>query len=149
MSEADQIVIEDYLPHRYPFLFVDKVVAISHSEITAIKHVSNNESYFQGHFPKDPILPGVIIVEALAQTCGILSFYRHSAKPSDGYKVYLAGVDKARFRLPVRPGDSLVMHAQVSAHRQSVWRFKCQAYIEDKLACSLVLTSSVRKSEDD
>lgn len=147
MIEAEKIVITDYLPHRYPFLFVDRVKAISDTEITAIKHVSNNESFFQGHFPDDAILPGVIIIEALAQTCGILSFHTHNAKPGDQYKVYLVGVDKARFRHPVRPGDTLTMKAQIAAHKQFIWRFNCQAYVEDKLACSLILTSSVRKKD--
>ncbi len=147
MNEAG-IEITKYLPHRYPFLYVDKVVNISNESIVALKNVSFNEPYFQGHFPNEPIMPGVIIVEALAQTCGILAFKSRNKTPSDGYNIYLTGVEKARFRLPVRPGNQLFLHAKINAIKQQLWRFDCEAYVDDKLACSLKLSSVFRKLDD-
>ena len=140
--------IKAYLPHRYPFLLVDKVESLDDNAIIAVKNVSFNEGYFSGHFPDEPIMPGVLIVEALAQACGILAFKVNDKKPEDGYSVYLSGVDKARFRHPVRPGDVVKLHAKVIAQKQSLWRFNCEAYVDNKRVCSLVLTSAVRKHDD-
>ena len=145
-SAKENIKVTDYLPHRYPFLFVDRVVDISKDKIIAVKNVSTNEHYFTGHFPNEPIMPGVLIIESLAQTCAILAFKVNNKKPNDGYSVYLSGVDKAKFRHPVRPGDALMLHAEIAAQKQSLWRFKCQAFVDEKIVCSLVLTSSVRES---
>ena len=143
-----KIKISEYLPHRFPFLFIDKVQSISNEKIIALKNVSFNEYYFTGHFPQEPIMPGVIIVEALAQACGILAFKANNKKPEDGYSIYLSGVDKARFRHPVRPGDVLVLRSNIVAHKKSLWRFHCEAHVKDNLVCSLVLTSVVRKQDD-
>lgn len=147
MNEIELSVM-DYLPHRYPFLFVDKVEEISENSIIAIKNISMNEHYFTGHFPNNPIMPGVLITEALAQASAILAFKANNKKPEDGYSVYLSGVDKAKFRHPVRPGDRLKLHSKITAQKQMLWRFNCQAYVEDKLVCSMVLTSAVRPSEE-
>ena len=145
MSEIE-LKVMDYLPHRYPFMFVDKVEEISENSIIAVKNVSVNEHYFTGHFPDEPIMPGVLIIEALAQASAILAFKANNKTPKDGYSVYLSGVDKAKFRHPVRPGDRLMLHSQIIAQKQILWRFNCQAYVENKMVCSLVLTSAVRSS---
>lgn len=148
MSEIE-LKITDYLPHRYPFIYVDKVEEVSEDSIIAIKNVSMNEHYFTGHFPDEPIMPGVLIIEALAQASAILAFRANNKTPKDGYSVYLSGVDKAKFRHPVRPGDRVKLHSRLIAQKQILWRFNCQAYVEDKLVCSLVLTSVVRPSTEE
>ena len=141
--------IEKYLPHRYPFLFVDKVIDLSKEHIVAIKNVSYNEPYFTGHFPKKPIMPGVIIIEALAQASGILAFSSRDKTPSDGYGVYLIGTDNVRFRQPVYPGDQLELHSRIDVIKSRLWRFKCQAKVNDKVACSLTLSCVFRKYDDE
>ena len=143
------INIKTYIPHRYPFLFVDKVLELSKEHIVAVKNVSHNEEYFNGHFPGDPILPGVVIVEALAQASGILAFTSRDKTPADGYGVYLVGTDKVRFRQPVYPGDQLQLHASIDVIKQRLWRFKCHASLEDKTVCSLLLMCVFRKLKDE
>ena len=140
MIELD---IEAYLPHRYPFLYIDRVVGIDQQKITAVKNVSFNESYFRGHFPGDPIMPGVLIIEALAQASGILAFYINKKQPKDGYSMYLSGIDKVRFRQPVRPGHVLKLHAEVMVHRKSLWRFSCTAFVDQMRVASAILTNVV------
>ncbi|MDE0192763.1 MAG: 3-hydroxyacyl-ACP dehydratase FabZ, partial [Gammaproteobacteria bacterium] len=115
--DIDEIV--QFLPHRYPFLLVDRVDEIVPGErIAGRKNVSANEPYLQGHFPGNPIMPGVLIVEALAQLCCILAFQSRGRSPSDGYLHYLAGVDNARFKRPVRPGDVLELNGTILSERR-------------------------------
>jgi 3-hydroxyacyl-[acyl-carrier-protein] dehydratase len=132
--------VQEYLPHRYPFLLVDKVVELTLGEsIVAIKNVTGNENHFNGHFPGLPIMPGVLIIEAMAQAAGILGFKTLDKKPSDGSIYMFAGVDNARFKRQVVPGDQLILKAQYVSDRKGLWKFECQAYVEETLACSATI----------
>ncbi|MGB1456437.1 3-hydroxyacyl-ACP dehydratase FabZ [Spongiibacter marinus] len=138
--------VQEYLPHRYPFLLVDKVVELTLGEsIVAIKNVTGNENHFNGHFPGLPIMPGVLIIEAMAQAAGILGFKTLDKKPSDGSIYMFAGVDNARFKRQVVPGDQLILKAQYVSDRKGLWKFDCQAYVEDTLACSATILCIDRK----
>lgn len=129
--------IKEYLPHRYPFLLVDRVVEMALGEsIVAYKNVSVNEPFFNGHFPHHPVMPGVLIIEAMAQAAGILGFKTMEKKPADGHIYYFVGSDKVRFKRPVVPGDQLKLEAKVvGTPRRGIWRFDCQATVDGELAC--------------
>lgn len=132
--------LKRYLPHRYPFMLVDRVTACgSNSWITGYKNVTINEPFFQGHFPKEPIMPGVLIVEALAQLSGILAFISEGVTAEDGYLFLFAGMDKVRFRAPVVPGDQLVLKSKLLLQKRELYKFDCKAYVDDKLAASAQL----------
>ena len=136
----------DYLPHRYPFLLVDRVLEVTDGErIRGYKNVTINEPFFNGHFPGHPIMPGVLIIEAMAQLSGVLAFESKNRRPADGFTYYLAGTDKARFRRPVVPGDQLMMESRILADKRGVMKFDCQAYVEDNLACSAEITCMERE----
>ncbi|WP_372861213.1 3-hydroxyacyl-ACP dehydratase FabZ [Spongiibacter sp.] len=138
--------VKEYLPHRYPFLLVDKVVELTLGEsIVAVKNVTGNENHFNGHFPGLPIMPGVLIIEAMAQAAGILGFKTLDKKPSDGSIYMFAGVDNARFKKQVVPGDQLILKAQYVSDRKGLWKFDCQAYVDDVLACSATILCIDRK----
>jgi 3-hydroxyacyl-[acyl-carrier-protein] dehydratase len=125
--------IRNTLPHDYPFLLVDRIIEIELGKrIVGIKNVTYNEPFFPGHFPGRPIMPGVLIVEAMAQTAGVLAFKSVSQEDS-GKPVYFLGLDNVRFRKPVVPGDQLRLECEVTRHRQSIWGFKGKAFVEDKL----------------
>lgn len=143
----DAIQISEYLPHRYPFVMVDRVLEIdSGNKIEGVKNVTINEPFFQGHFPGNPIMPGVLIVEALAQLSGILASITRGIKPAeDGYIYYLAGVDKTRFKRPVVPGDVLRLVCEVTHSRRDTSKFLCTAYVGDVLACTTELLVAARK----
>ena len=126
--------IKRILPHRYPFLLVDRVLEVQNGKYCkAIKNISGNEEVFQGHFPSQAVLPGVMIIEALAQTAGIVI---HSGKEeaSSSEIVFFAGIDKAKFRIPVVPGDQLVLETNLINQRRNFWVFEGKASVEDKLA---------------
>jgi len=135
MTEPIQLDIDAILrqlPHRYPFLLVDRVLECRAGEsIRALKNVTYNEPYFPGHFPGRPVMPGVIIIEALAQTAGILTFLSANVIPTAETRFYFVGIDKARFRKPVEPGDQLVLTAQVERYLKGIWRFSTAALIGD------------------
>lgn len=132
--------IKEYLPQRYPFLLVDRVLELTLGEsIVALKNVTGNESHFNGHFPELPIMPGVLIIEAMAQAAGILGFKTLDKKPSEGSIYMFAGVDRARFKRQVIPGDQLILKAQYVSDKKGLWKFECQAYVEDKLAASATI----------
>jgi 3-hydroxyacyl-[acyl-carrier-protein] dehydratase len=143
VMQSDEI--KEYLPHRYPFLLVDRVLEIIPGEsITAIKCVSVNEPFFQGHFPHYAVMPGVLIIEALAQTAALLSLKSSGEKRDDSTVVYLAGVDEARFKRPVVPGDTLTMRAKILVEKRSVVKFAVEAYVGDALACEAQLLCTRR-----
>ncbi|CDF82594.1 3-hydroxyacyl-ACP dehydratase FabZ [Pseudomonas sp. QL9] len=139
--------IREYLPHRYPFLLVDRVVEldIEAKRIRAYKNVSINEPFFNGHFPQHPIMPGVLIIEAMAQAAGILGFKMLDVKPADGTLYYFVGSDKLRFRQPVLPGDQLQLHAQFISVKRGIWKFDCHATVDDKPVCSAEIICAERK----
>jgi 3-hydroxyacyl-[acyl-carrier-protein] dehydratase len=121
-----------YLPHRYPFLLVDRVLEIQAGEsITALKNVTYNEPFFPGHFPGRPVMPGVMIIEALAQTTGILAFTSSNIIPTEETRFYFVGIDKARFRKPVIPGDQLILKATVQRALKGIWKFETTALVGD------------------
>jgi 3-hydroxyacyl-[acyl-carrier-protein] dehydratase len=132
--------IMNILPHRYPFLLVDRVLELVEGErIRAIKNVTGNEDVFNGHFPGAPIFPGVMIIEALAQVSGILGFKTTNTTADDGKLYLFAGVDKARFKKPVTPGDQLMLESRVVAVKRNIWRFQTRATVNDKLVCEATL----------
>ena len=125
------------LPHRYPFLLVDRVLECRANEsIRALKNVTVNEPYFPGHFPHRPVMPGVLIVEALAQTAGILAFVTAGVYPDENSQFYFVGIDKARFRRPVEPGDQLVLHATLERAIRSIWKFSTEATVDGTVVAS-------------
>jgi 3-hydroxyacyl-[acyl-carrier-protein] dehydratase len=123
--------ILQYLPHRYPFLLIDRVTEFeSGKSLTGFKNVTYNEPYFTGHFPQKPVMPGVLIIEALAQATGILAFKSSDRKPDDNKLYYLVGIDNVRFKMPVGPGDRLQLEASVVTTKRGVWKFKCLASVD-------------------
>jgi 3-hydroxyacyl-[acyl-carrier-protein] dehydratase len=125
------------LPHRYPFLLVDRVLECRANEsIRAIKNVTVNEPCFPGHFPHRPVMPGVLIVEALAQTAGILAFVTAGVYPDEHSQFYFVGIDKARFRRPVEPGDQLVLHATLERAIRNIWKFSTEATVDGAVVAS-------------
>lgn len=143
MSDAFSMDIHDVmrqLPHRYPFLMVDRVIACVPGEsIEAIKNVTFNEPYFTGHFPHRPVMPGVMILEALAQAAGILAFRTAGVIPDENSRFYFAGIDNARFRRPVEPGDQLVLKAQLERAIRGIWKFSTLAEVDGKEAASATM----------
>ncbi|MGI9295756.1 MAG: 3-hydroxyacyl-ACP dehydratase FabZ [Pseudomonadales bacterium] len=137
--------IKEYLPHRYPFLLVDRVQDIELGKsIIAYKNVSVNEPFFNGHFPDLPIMPGVLIIEAMAQAAGILGFKSENKKPADGSIYYFVGCDKLRFKRKVVPGDQLKLTASIHSVRRGIWKFDCQATVEDEHVCSALIICADR-----
>lgn len=142
----DVIEIQKYLPHRYPFLLVDKVIELkADKSIIAIKNITINEPVFTGHFPGNPIFPGVMIVEALAQAAGLLSFKSRNRTLEDGYVYYLAGTDKSKFKRSVVPGDQLRLEIDVVNIRTGWMKASGKAYVGEDLACSTLLTCAEQK----
>ncbi|MBE9396054.1 3-hydroxyacyl-ACP dehydratase FabZ [Pontibacterium sp. N1Y112] len=138
--------IREYLPHRYPFLLVDRVLELEKGDsIVAIKNVTVNEPYFNGHFPDHPVMPGVLIVEAMAQAAGILGFKTMDKKPQDGSIYYFVGSDKLRFKRPVVPGDQLKLEAKVMSERRGIWKFDVKATVEGDLVSSATILCADRK----
>ena len=132
------------LPHRYPFLLIDKVIAMNVDEkkITAIKNVTINEPFFQGHFPSKPIMPGVLIIEAMAQACGILAVESYIPKKENTLFFFLS-IENAKFRIPVIPGDVLTFECFASKVKGPVSRFECSAFVEGKLVTEATLTAKI------
>ncbi len=123
--------ILDHLPHRYPFVLIDRVVEMElKKEITAIKNVTINEPFFPGHFPYHPVMPGVLIVEAMAQAAAVLSFKTMDVKPSEESVYYFAGIDSARFKKPVSPGDQLLLNVKIDRILKGIWKYKGVATVD-------------------
>ena len=134
MSESTGFGIDEVmrrLPHRYPMLLVDRVLeCVSGERIVALKNVTMNEEYFSGHFPGRPVMPGVIILEAMAQTAGILTFVTAGVYPDENVRFYFAGIDKARFRRPVVPGDQMVLTATLERRIRTIWKYSIVATVD-------------------
>jgi 3-hydroxyacyl-[acyl-carrier-protein] dehydratase len=140
MSSMNIHEILEYLPHRYPFLLLDRVISFElGKEIVAIKNVTINEPFFPGHFPYHPVMPGVLIVEAMAQAVAVLSFKSTGAKPSEDTVYYLAGVDNTRFKKPVMPGDQLVLKMTVERLVRGVGKYKGQAMVNGEVVAEAEL----------
>jgi beta-hydroxyacyl-ACP dehydratase FabZ len=134
--------IMDRLPHRYPFLLVDRVLELTEGEsIKALKNVSINEPHFNGHFPGHPIMPGVLIVEAMAQVGGLLALSESSAEQE--HLMYFTGIDGVKFRKPVRPGDQIIFEINILRKRGAMYKFKGEAFVDGNLVCSATLMASV------
>ena len=134
-----------HLPHRYPFLLVDRVVELeSNKRIRAIKNVTFNEPYFMGHFPGRPVMPGVLMLEALAQAAGLLAFDAMGQVPDENNIYYFVGIDSARFKRPVEPGDQLILEASIDRVRAGIWKFKGIARVGDEVACEAELMCTMR-----
>lgn len=137
--------ILEYLPHRYPFLLIDRVIECElDKRIRALKNVSVNEPYFNGHFPYYKVMPGVLIVEAMAQAAAILSFRSMGIKPDDKSVYYFAGIDRARFKKPVMPGDQLILEVSIERTVRSVVKYAGKAYVGDVLVAEAELLCTLR-----
>ena len=143
------IDIKAYLPHRYPFLLVDRVVSIEPGKsIVAYKNISFNEPMFEGHFPGDPIFPGVMIIEAMAQAAGLLGFRtaeESNVTVAEGSLYLFVGADKVRFKRPVVPGDQLTLKASFVSAKRTIWKFDCEARVGDEFVCSATILCAERK----
>jgi len=140
--------IKEYLPHRYPLLLVDRVLDYELGKtITAIKNVTVNEEFFNGHFPHKPVMPGVLMIEALAQTAAILSFMTMNVKPDENSVVYFVGIDNARFKRPVEPGDQLKMDVEILRVSRGIWKYKAVASVDGKVAVEADLMCTIRANE--
>ncbi len=150
MSEMYIEEIRKFLPHRYPFLLVDRVIECTPGEsIVAIKNISVNEPQFTGHFPNQAIMPGVLIIEALAQATGLLGFRTMSEEPSDDILYMLVGVDGVRFKRQVVPGDQLTLKAKIERRSKVIWKFSCEASVDGQLctAASLLCAASPKDGQ--
>ncbi len=129
--------ILEHLPHRYPFLLVDRVLECEPGvRLKALKNISVNEPMFTGHFPERPIFPGVLIMEALAQATGILAFKTTESKPDGSSLYYFAGIDNCRFKQPVVPGDQLILDVEVVKNKRGIWKFTTEASVDGKVVAS-------------
>ena len=147
MAVVEQDEIQALLPHRYPFLLVDRVKEFEpHKRIVGIKNVTCNEPFFVGHFPGRPIMPGVLIVEAMAQTAGVLAF-KSLPEADQKRPVYFLGMDNVKFRKPVIPGDQLRLELEITRHRQSIWGFKGRAFVDGKLVAEADLLAMLGEEE--
>jgi len=139
-AESQQLDIQDILrqlPHRYPMLLVDRVLeCVPGESIRAIKNVSYNEPFFNGHFPSRPVMPGVLILEALAQSAGVLAYRSAGVVPNEDTKLYFVGIDDARFRRPVVPGDQLLLEAKITRQLRGIWKFDARASVGGEVAAS-------------
>ena len=137
--------IKEYLPHRYPLLLVDRVLNWeSGKKITAIKNVTINEEFFNGHFPNKPVMPGVLTIEALAQAAALLSFLTEGRKPDENTVVYFLGIDKARFRRPIEPGDQIKLEVEILRVVRGIWKYKAIATVEGELAVEAEFMCTMR-----
>ena len=143
MMDIHQILKQ--LPHRYPILLVDRVLEIDKGKrIKALKNVSINEPYFVGHFPHRPVMPGVLMLEAMAQAAALLAFDSLGTVPDEKTLFYFAGIDGARFKRPVEPGDQLILEVSLSRMKAGIFKFAAQAHVDGVLACEAELMCTVR-----
>jgi 3-hydroxyacyl-[acyl-carrier-protein] dehydratase len=145
MSAMDIQAILDHLPHRYPILLIDRVLSVDPGkEVVALKNVTINEPFFVGHFPTFPVMPGVLIVEAMAQASAILAFRTFNLKSDKDSVYYFVGIDEARFKKPVVPGDQLILKSQIQRNLRGIWKFSAQAFVEEKLVSEAQLLCTMR-----
>ena len=148
MKTLDINQIKEFLPHRYPLLLVDRVLDWeSGKSITAIKNVTANEEYFNGHFPNKPVMPGVLMIEAMAQAAALLSFLTMGQKPDENTLVYFLGIDNARFKRPVEPGDQLRLQVEIVKVARGIWKYKACATVDGQLAVEADLMCTLRTVE--
>lgn len=145
MSSMDINEIMAYLPHRFPFLLVDRVLSLEPGKsIVALKNVSMNEPFFPGHFPRHPVMPGVLILEALAQAAALLSFKTVADTPNGDAVVYFAGIDGARFKKPVMPGDQLMLHAEILRNLKGIWKYATYAEVDGQRVAEAEMMATLR-----
>jgi len=145
MPSLDIHEVMKHLPHRYPFLLIDRVLDYKAGEfLTALKNVSYNEPYFVGHFEHHPVMPGVLILEAMAQATGIFSYITTESLPDGDSLYYFVGVDKARFKAPVKPGDQLQLHVELIKEKRGIWKFNAEASVDGKLVTSAEIMCAQR-----
>lgn len=145
MAEMDIKEVLRYLPHRYPFLLIDRVLACSPGQsLVAVKNVTINEQFFSGHFPHRPVMPAVLILEAMAQATGILTLRTLNALPTDEATYYFVGVDNARFRKPVEPGDQLIIEVTLVRNVRSIWKAACTVKVDDQVVASADLLGALK-----
>jgi 3-hydroxyacyl-[acyl-carrier-protein] dehydratase len=145
MNALDIKAVMAHLPHRYPFLLVDRVLELEPgARILALKNVTINEPFFPGHFPHHPVMPGVMVIEAMAQAAAILAFKSGELLPDENSVVYFVGIDEARFKSPVAPGDQLMLHARIDRHLKGIWKFSTEARVGQRLAAEAKLMCALR-----
>jgi 3-hydroxyacyl-[acyl-carrier-protein] dehydratase len=145
MNAMDIKTVLEHLPHRYPFLLVDRVIEMEAGRsIVALKNVTINEPFFPGHFPHHPVMPGVMVIEAMAQAAAILAFKSGERLPDEHSVVYFVGIDEARFKSPVVPGDQLVLHARIDRHLKGIWKFSTEARVGERLAAEAKMMCALR-----
>ena len=138
--------IKQYIPHRYPLRLVDRIVELEIGKrIVGLKNVTINEPFFPGHFPHNPVMPGVLIIEAMAQTAAVLAFKTDGSVPDEGSTVYFASVDNVRFKRPVVPGDQLVMEAQIVRKMRNIWKFSAVARVDGELATEADFMCAIKR----
>ena len=148
MTDMDIGEVLKFLPHRYPFLMLDRVLeCVPGERLVALKNVTYNEHFFPGHFPNAPVMPGVLILEAMAQATGILAMKTLGTAPSKDSVYYFVGIDGARFRRPVIPGDQLIIEVVYQRRTRGVWRVASKATVDDSLAASATLMGALREVE--
>ncbi len=135
-----------HLPHRYPFLLIDRVLSLEHGkEIVALKNVSMNEPFFPGHYPHHPVMPGVLIIEAMAQAAALLSFTSAGGKPDENTVYYFVGIDGARFKRPVVPGDQLILKVKPLRNMRGLWKFSAVAEVDGQVAAEAEIMCTMRE----
>ena len=137
--------ILEHLPHRYPFLLVDRVLSIDpNKSIVALKNVTINEPFFPGHYPHHPVMPGVLIIEAMAQVAALLTFKSQGTKPDDKTVYYFVGIDNARFKRPVSPGDQIIFKVEIMFNKRGLWKFSAVAEVEGQVAAEAEIMCTLR-----
>ncbi len=147
MSDTTMDIHEilDFLPHRYPFLMIDRVLSCDPGKsIVALKNVTINEPFFPGHYPHHPVMPGVLVIEAMAQAAALMSFKSLPTKPDDNTVYYFVGIDSARFKRPVVPGDQLIIKVETIRNARGLWKFKARAEVEGQLAAEAEIMCTMR-----
>ncbi len=145
MNGMDISKVLQYLPHRYPLLLIDRVLSCEPGKrLSALKNVTINEPFFQGHFPHHPVMPGVLIIEAMAQACAILTFHSEQHRPDERLVYYFVGIDNARFKKPVMPGDTLRLDVALERQLRGIWKFTAQAVVGDARVAEAEIMCTVR-----